>query len=89
MGMNYQLITTLISCLFVCWCLTSLCHSNGHIETSHIDKENTKVSYELLDQVVDIVVNCGRSALVAKGDIKNVFRILPINPERYHLLGFK
>ena len=20
-------------CLFVCWSLTSLCHSNGHIET--------------------------------------------------------
>ena len=55
----------------------------------HIDKEDTKVSYELLDQEVDIVVNCGRSALVAKGDIKNAFRILPINPESYHLLGFK
>ena len=22
-----------LDCLFVCWSLTSLCHSNGHIET--------------------------------------------------------
>ena len=55
----------------------------------HIDKEDTKVSYELLDHVIDIVVNCGRSSLVAKADIENAFRILPINPESYHLLGFK
>ena len=24
---------TALVCLFVCWTLTSLCHSNGHIET--------------------------------------------------------
>ena len=53
----------------------------------HIDKD-TRVSYELLDKVVDIVVKCGRSALVSKGDIEHAFRILPINPDSYHLLGF-
>ena len=36
-GWNICLIVYILfryeSCLFVCWSLTSLCHSNGHIET--------------------------------------------------------
>ena len=27
------LFALMFVCLFVCWSLTSLCHSNGHIET--------------------------------------------------------
>ena len=28
-----RVFSHIIVCLFVCWSLTSLCHSNGHIET--------------------------------------------------------
>ena len=30
---NWLTMQTVLFCLFVCWSLTSLCHSNGHIET--------------------------------------------------------
>ena len=55
----------------------------------HTSKSDATVTYELLDTVIDLVVECGRGALLAKGDIENAFRILPINPDSYHLLGFK
>ena len=46
------------------------------------------VSYDSIDTVVSLVKQFGRGALMAKTDIQNAFRLLPINPEDYHLLGF-
>ena len=55
---------------------------------SHIHKSHTAVQYELLDHCVSIIRSIGPNCLIAKADIKDAFRILPIHPEDYRLLGF-
>ena len=55
---------------------------------SHIDKSHTEVHYEQLDHCVSIIHGLGTNCLIAKADIKDAFRIIPIHPDDYHLLGF-
>ena len=55
---------------------------------SHIDPVFTAVSYELLDHCIDIIVKLGKGCWIAKADLKDAFRILPIHPSDYRLLGF-
>lgn len=50
--------------------------------------ENSKVSYDSIDKVVDLVQRFATGSLLAKTDIQDAFRIVPIHPEDYHLLGF-
>lgn len=54
-----------------------------------IADEQASVSYETLDRVVELVQTVGRHALLAKVDIENAFRIIPVAPADRHLLGFK
>lgn len=55
---------------------------------SHIDPTLTSVNYETLDHCVAIAQRIGRNALIAKADIQDAFRLLPIHPVSYNLLGF-
>ena len=54
----------------------------------HIPKEACRVSYETLDDIVALVKTNGPGSLIAKADIESAFRIIPIHPDDYHLLGF-
>ena len=54
----------------------------------HIPKEASRVSYEMLDDIVALVKTNGPGSLMAKADIESAFRIIPIHPDDYHLLGF-
>ena len=47
------------------------------------------VHYETFDRVVELVLSHGQSCLLAKCDVKEGFRNLPVSPSDYHLLGFK
>ena len=60
----------------------------GKSISENISKENTHVKYETLDDVIALVTQFGRGALISKADIENAFRIIPIRPSCYHLLGF-
>jgi hypothetical protein len=51
-----------------------------------IGEKFTSVQYSLFDNVVSIVRNLGKGALIGKKDIKSAFRILPGD---FDLLGFK
>ncbi|KAK6175768.1 hypothetical protein SNE40_014161 [Patella caerulea] len=53
-----------------------------------IDESFTLVSYDSIDNVVQLVKKMGRGALMAKADIENAYRLLPIHPNDYELLGF-
>ena len=52
-----------------------------------IIKENSKVLYENIDTCVDIEKNMKPGALMAKVDIEEAFRIIPIQFSDRHLLG--
>lgn len=46
------------------------------------------VRYTSFDQAVQMVKRCGPGAEMAKCDIKSAFRLLPVHPEDFDLLGF-
>jgi hypothetical protein len=54
-----------------------------------IAREQCAVKYETLDHVINWVVHFGSGSFIAKSDIEKAFRILPLHPESYHLMGFK
>ena len=56
---------------------------------STIDPSFTHVTHELLDDCVNVLLKPGPGSLIAKADIKNAFRIIPIDPKDYRLLGFQ
>lgn len=54
-----------------------------------IDPSDASVSYETLDTVINHLLAIGKGALIAKVDIQEAFRIIPIAPGDRYLLGFK
>ena len=44
--------------------------------------------YTSFDQAVGMVMEAGHGAWMAKSDIKSAFRLLPVSPTDYELLGF-
>ena len=53
-----------------------------------IDEKLCAVHYASFDSAVDLVVRAGVDAWLAKTDIKSAFRLLPVSPTDYELLGF-
>ena len=66
----------------------NLSFPKGHSINSSIDSCFTEVCYDSIDTVVNKVKLCGRGCLMAKTDIENAFRLIPIHPNDRHLLGF-
>ncbi|CAG2240910.1 unnamed protein product [Mytilus edulis] len=50
--------------------------------------EYSAVSYDSIDNVVQLVKSYGQSCQMAKTDVENAFRIIPIQKSDYNLLGF-
>jgi len=65
-----------------------LSYPRGDSVNSHIPRYESTVECELLDHCVELLFGLGRGALMAKADLKDAFRILPIHPLDHHLLGF-
>lgn len=60
----------------------------GDSINNFISHDDSTVQYETIDDVIRLVQKFGKGALMAKIDIKNAFRILPMHPDDFHLLGF-
>ena len=56
---------------------------------SHILPEFTAVTFQMLDHCVEQLVSLGKGAYIAKADLQDAFRIIPVSPLDYRLLGFK
>lgn len=54
-----------------------------------IDESLCTVHYTSFDNIIDIVNKLGPKTLMGKMDIKSAFRLLPIDPLDFELLGFK
>ena len=54
-----------------------------------INPDYCKVKYSGFDTAIELVARIGPSALMAKADIESAFRLLPIHPEDFALLGIK
>ena len=66
----------------------NLSYPRDNSVNSAIPKEHTSVSYDTLDSALEWVLSYGRGSLIAKVDIEEAYRIIPIHPESFHLLGF-
>ena len=55
---------------------------------SFIPFENSTVSLETFDHVVALVLSCGKNSLIAKGDLEDAYRTIPVSPLDYSKLGF-
>ena len=53
----------------------------------NIPQEQCTVTYSSFDSAVEIVARLGHGALMGKADIKSAFRLLPVRPEDFELLG--
>ena len=60
----------------------------GRSINSNIAPEHSAVTYDNLDAAIGIIQHYDRGCLVAKADIESAYRIIPIHPNDYHLLGF-
>ena len=54
-----------------------------------IEKEICSLSYTSLYAVADKAMALGRGAMLAKMDIKQAYRMMPIHPQDRHLLGMR
>ena len=53
-----------------------------------IPKSSTKVHYESLTDAIASIQQCTPNVFMAKSDIADAFRIVPLHPTQYHLTGF-
>lgn len=61
----------------------------GNSVNHFIPSDKTKVQFSKFDDAVFLVHRLGLGTLLGKMDIKSAFRLLPIHPLDYPLLGFK
>jgi len=60
----------------------------GNSVNDHIGQEFVNVQYDSIETIIDLVQNCGPNSLMAKLDIEDGYRNVPIHPADYHFLGF-
>ena len=68
--------------------IQDLSFPKGRSINDGIDSQFTEVHYDTIDVVINKVKMFDRNCLMAKTDIENAFRIIPIHPDDRHLLGF-
>lgn len=65
-----------------------LSYPRGNSINSCISTEFSFVEYQNIEYVIDLVQSAGRFCLMAKTDVEDAFRLIPIKSSEHHLLGF-
>lgn len=66
-----------------------LSYPQGSSINDGIPREKASVHYATIDDAIAKIKQVGQGCYLAKTDIESAFRLLPINPADYSLLGFK
>ncbi|KAK3103024.1 hypothetical protein FSP39_015834 [Pinctada imbricata] len=66
-----------------------LSYPSGESVNDHIDDIFCKVKYTSFDTALEMLAKLGPGAIAARLDIKSAFRLLPIHPSDFELLGYK
>ena len=69
--------------------ITNLSYPPGSSVNDFIDPEICSVNYSTFDDAIALIVSKGPGALLAKMDISSAFRLLPVSPQDFCLLGFR
>ena len=65
-----------------------LSYPKGTSINDGIPRECATVKYATVSQAIRFMLRFGHGCFLAKTDIKSAFRIVPVHPSNYHLLGF-
>lgn len=66
-----------------------LSYPKGDSVNDYIDPELCTVQYTSFDEAVQMVQKLGTNCYLGKADIKSAFRLLPVSPIDFKLLGFQ
>ena len=66
-----------------------LSYPDGSSVNDFIPSEKSTVHYASISDAISMIKSIGRGSYMSKTDIKSAFRIIPIHPDDYHLLGMK
>ena len=69
--------------------ILDLSSPRGSSVNEGIDNHTFTVKYCSIDDALDMVHSLGPSAFMAKADIKHAFRLCPVKPNEWHLLGYQ
>lgn len=69
--------------------ITHLSHPKDESVNDFIEDQFCTVKYSSFDKVLNMISSLGRSAELAKIDIRQAFRLLVVNPADFDLLGIK
>ena len=69
--------------------IVDLSSPEGTSVNDGVDKEMSSLSYTSVDTIASKVAALGRGAMLAKMDIKEAYRIIPIHPDDRYLLGMR
>ena len=69
--------------------ITHLSYPSGGSVNDFIDPEICSEQYTSFDTAIEMIRTLGTGVLCSKMDVKSAFRLLPINPSDFHLLGFQ
>ena len=69
--------------------ILDLSSPRGSSVNEGIDNQSFTVKYCSIDDALDMVHSLGPSAFMAKADIKHAFRLCPVKPAEWHLLGYQ
>ena len=67
--------------------IVDLSHPENHSVNDGINKELCSLSYVSLDDVITCIILTGKGTLLAKMDIKQAYRNVPVHPQDRRLLG--
>lgn len=65
-----------------------LSYPKGNSVNDGIPEEFKSVSYQNIDNAVELLRKYGKGAYFAKTDIAHAYKIVPVHQDSYHLLGF-
>ena len=65
-----------------------LSYPEGGSINHHIPQEFCTVQYQSVHTAIEIIKQLGKGALLAKTDIENAYKQIPIHPDDFELLGF-
>ena len=65
-----------------------LSYPKGESINDGIPRHSATVKYSSVGQAIKNIISIGPRCYMAKTDIKSAFRIIPVQPSDYHLLGF-
>ena len=64
-----------------------LSYPRGSSLNDGISSDYTTVSYATVENAIGLIKSVGPNCFLAKTDVKNAFRLVPIRPEDYDLMG--